>query len=242
MSSSSSHPTIAIVTPTFNEKGNLEALVEKIFALRLPNLLLTVVDDNSPDGTGQLADELAKRYAIQVIHRPEKAGLGTAYIYAFKHILNQKPDYIIQLDADLSHDPRDIPRFLEEIERCDLVLGSRYVRGGGIRNWSLLRRWISRLGNIYANIILFMPYRDLTGGFKCYRREVLEQLDLDSLSSVGYNFQIETTYRAYKKGFRIREMPIIFTERTQGNSKFNPNIFWEAFVNVLLLRFGKREK
>lgn len=233
----SSDPLIEVVTPTYNEKGNLETLVHKIFALRIPSLALTIVDDNSPDGTGRLADELARKYPIQVIHRTEKSGLGTAYVEAFQKILQKKPDYIIQLDADLSHDPRDIPRLLEEIEQCDLVLGSRYVRGGNIKNWSLPRRLISRFGNLYANMVLFIPYRDLTGGFKCYRREVLEQIGLDSLSSVGYNFQIETTYRTYKKGFRIREMPIIFTERTAGNTKFDFNIIWESFVKILKIRF-----
>lgn len=233
----STGPLIEVVTPTYNEKNNLETLVHKIFALRIAGLALTVVDDNSPDGTGQLADALAKVYPIQVIHRQQKSGLGTAYVEAFQSILQKKPDYIIQLDADLSHDPRDIPRLLEEIEQCDLVLGSRYIPGGNIRNWSLSRRLISRFGNLYANAVLFIPFRDLTGGFKCYRREVLEQIGLDTLSSVGYNFQIETTYRAYKKGFRIREMPIIFTERTAGSTKFDFNIIWESFVKILNVRF-----
>ena len=234
-------PKVIVVTPTYNERGNLTQLVEQIFALKIANLSLVVVDDNSPDGTGDLAEELTKRFPIQVIHRASKEGLGRAYVYAFKEILLQKPDFIIQLDADLSHDPRDIPRMLEAIENYDLVLGSRYTKGGGVRNWNFFRRLISRFGNIYASVMLWIPYRDLTGGFRCFRREVLEKINPDTLSSVGYNFQIELTYRTHKKGFRIREVPIIFTERKSGVSKFNWGIFWESFVKVFWLGFGEKK-
>lgn len=230
-------PKISIATPTYNEKDNLPVLAEKIFNLNIPNLTLVVVDDNSPDGTGELADKLAESYPIKVIHRPQKLGLGTAYTTAFEQILKEKPEYIIQMDADLSHDPIMIPKMLKNITTCDVVIGSRYVKNGGIENWSWPRRLISRFGNIYARLILNLPYRDLTGGFKCWRREVLEKIDFNSLSSIGYNFQIETTYRAHKLGFKIKEIPIIFSERKIGASKFNASIILESFIKVLLLRF-----
>ena len=161
-------PSIVVVTPTYNERDTLQKLIELIFGLNISNLRLVVVDDNSSDGTGKIADGLAKRYPIKVIHRGSKMGLGTAYAEAFQFILAAtKADYIFEIDADLSHDPRDIPRFLEQIENNDLVLGSRYISGGKIENWSKTREWISRLGNIYARIVLTLPYRDITGGFKC---------------------------------------------------------------------------
>lgn len=273
---------IALVTPTYNEKENLPVLVEKIFALQIPDLKMVVVDDNSPDGTGDLALELSKKYPISVIRRPEKMGLGTAYAEAFKLILqkfqieereypspNPLPlrrgggegvglssspdvensvsnitgkrndlatDLIIQMDADLSHDPAAIPLFLEHIKNHDVVLGSRYIAGGKIENWDFLRRLVSRFGNIYAKAVLTLPYQDLTGGFKCWRRAVLANLDFNKLSSTGYNFQIETTYLAHKAGHKICEVPITFTERKFGASKFNLPIMLEAFWKVLMLR------
>jgi len=232
--------SIFVVTPTYNERNNLEILSKKIFDLKIPELKLIVVDDNSPDGTGKFAEELAKIYPVKVIHREKKMGLGTAYAQAFKEIIVQdRPNYIIQMDTDLSHDPAIIPQMLKKIVDCDLVLGSRYVPGGKIENWNFFRRMISRWGNIYARFILGLPYKDLTGGFKCFRREVLENIDLDSLSSVGYNFQIETTYAAHKKGYKICEIPITFTERRGGVSKFNIGIIFESFWKVFLLRFRK---
>ena len=230
---------ISIVTPTYNEAQNLPKLAEKIFALNLPDLELIVVDDNSPDGTGKIAEELTKKYPIRVIHRPGKAGLGKAYIAAFEELLKgeHRPEYIIQIDADLSHDPAAIPAMLEKIKNCDLVLGSRYIPGGATENWDPIRKLVSRFGNLYARAVLWLPYRDLTGGFKCFRRNVLENINLNSISSAGYNFQIEMTYRAHRKNFRIREIPITFTERAVGQSKFNPAIMLEAFWKVILLRF-----
>ncbi len=231
---------IFVVTPTYNEAANIETLVRKIFGLNINGLNLMIVDDNSPDQTGQVAERLAKDYPIQVVHRAQKNGLGTAYVEAFRRILEREnADYIIQMDADLSHDPAVIPRLLEAIKNCDLVLGSRYIKGGGTQNWDLFRKLISRFGNIYARVILGLPYHDLTGGFKCFRKEVLQNLNLTSLSSVGYNFQIETTYRAHQKGYKICEIPIIFTERKAGKSKFNLKIMLESFVKVLLLRFRR---
>lgn len=232
-------PNIVVVTPTYNEQDNLPMLAEKIFSLGIDDLGLIVVDDNSPDGTGQLADELSQKYPIKVIHRLEKRGLGTAYIEVFRFILRSQnpPDYIVQIDADLSHDPAVIPIMIKKAGECDLVLGSRYIRGGGVENWGFSRRLVSRFGNIYARIVLGIPIHDLTGGFKCWRREALERINLDSLSSLGYNFQIETTYRVYRLGYKICEIPIIFKERKTGVSKFNLGIILESFLKVLLLRF-----
>lgn len=236
-------PLVTIVIPTYNECDSITEILQRVFSLKIPNLSMIIVDDNSPDGTGTLAQELGQHYPTRVIHRAKKEGLGKAYIHAFKEILalppKIKPDYVIQMDADLSHDPASIPRFMEKIESCDVVLGSRYMRGGGIENWSLIRRMVSRFGNIYASRILGMPYRDLTSGFKCFRREVLEAIDFTNISSVGYNFQIETTYYAHRDKFKICEIPIIFTERKHGTSKFNVGIIVESFWKVLMLRFRK---
>lgn len=230
--------SVVVVTPTYNEKENLWTLIKAVFGLEISGLKMVVVDDNSPDGTGKLAEELSQIYPLQVFHRAKKGGLGSAYVFAFKKIIQEgQPDFIVQMDADLSHNPRIIPRFLEAIKNCDLVLGSRYIPSGKIENWGFLRRLISRFGNFYARLMLGLPYRDLTSGFKCFRREVLENIDLDSLSSVGYNFQIETTYKARQKGYKIVEIPITFTERKFGSSKFNLKIILESFLKVLLLRY-----
>ena len=231
---------ICVVIPTYNERENIAPLVEKIFDLRLPSVEIVIVDDNSPDGTGKSADELANKYPLQVMHREKKAGLGTAYTFAFKKILarvpEQKPDYIIQMDADFSHDPLMIPALLNAAKAHDVVIGSRYVLGGKIENWDWTRRLLSKWGNRYARALLGLPYRDVTSGFKCYRKEVLESIDLNSLSSVGYNFQIETIYKAHKKGVRVCEIPITFIERRAGVSKMNIPIILESFWRVLVLR------
>jgi dolichol-phosphate mannosyltransferase len=227
-----------IVIPTYNEKNNLERLVREIFSLKIENLSLIIVDDNSPDGTGILADKLAGEMpGVEVIHRSRKEGLGSAYVAGFKLALARGADYIMEMDADLSHDYRYLPVFLQEIKKADLVLGSRYIMGGEIKNWGLVRRLISCLGNIYARLVLGVAIRDLTGGFKCYRRAVLKKINLNELNSQGYVFQIEITYLAFKNGFTIKEIPIIFTEREAGKSKFNLKIFMEALVGVLFLRF-----
>lgn len=232
---------VFIVTPTYNERENLRPLAQKIFGLNIPNLIWVIVDDNSPDGTGELADQLSERYPIKVFHRNQKSGLGKAYVYAFKKILeSSKADcFIIEMDGDLSHDPIVIPKMLQAVQSCDLVLGSRYIKEGKIENWNWMRRLISRFGNFYARTILGVKLRDLTGGFKCFRRQVLESIDLDSLNSAGYNFQIETTYRAIQKGFKVCEVPITFSERKSGKSKFSLGIILESFWKVLLLRFKK---
>ncbi|MEK9186607.1 MAG: polyprenol monophosphomannose synthase [Patescibacteria group bacterium] len=236
---------VFIVIPTYNEKENLPVLLEKIFDLKIPDLKALVVDDNSPDGTGRLADELKLKYPnLAVLHRQQKEGLGRAYVTAFKTVLtsyrpdkdSRHSDYIVQMDADLSHDPAVIPTMLDKIKTCHLVIGSRYIKGGRTVNWDFFRKLISRFGNFYARIVLGLPYKDLTGGFKCWRREVLEKIDLESLSSTGYNFQIETTYKAHQLKFNICETPITFTERKTGKSKFNFRIMLEAFWKVLMLR------
>jgi dolichol-phosphate mannosyltransferase len=229
-----------IVIPTYNEKNNLAGLVQGIFSLAIENLSLIIVDDNSPDGTGILADQLAAEMpGIAVIHRQNKGGLGSAYIAGFQTALAAGADFVMEMDADFSHDFRFLPDFLREIKTADLVLGSRYIRGGEIKNWGLMRKLVSSLGNIYARLVLGAPIRDLTGGFKCYRRAVLKKINLAELDSQGYVFQIETTYLSWKKGFMIKEIPIVFTERKEGESKFDFKIFLEALYRVLLLRFKK---
>lgn len=227
-----------VIIPTYNEKSNIAEIIEKLFSLKINSLEVLVVDDNSPDGTAEVVRKLAQKYPVNLIVRSEKRGLGTAYTAAFKNILSQSgsSDVVIQMDADLSHDPAVIPVFLNQIKNCDVVLGSRYIKGGGVKNWNFFRRIVSRWSNVYARVILGLPYRDLTGGFKCWKREVLEKIDLDSLSSVGYNFQIETTYKAHRLGYKICEVPITFTERKQGESKFNLGIIVESFIKVLRLK------
>ena len=227
-----------LVIPTYNEKENITKLLPKIFSLPLEGLHVLIVDDRSPDGTGEAAEQLRTTYPnLTVIHRPQKAGLGTAYVAGFKAALACGAEFIFEMDADFSHDPAYIPQLLEAANHADLVIGSRYVPGGGVSNWNWPRRLISRFGNGYARIVLGLPYRDLTGGFKCYRRAVLEKIDLDRLSSVGYNFQIETTYKAHRLGVRVIEVPIVFVERAEGTSKFDLKIMIESFWKVILLKF-----
>lgn len=233
-----------IILPTYNEKENLADIVRDIFLIGITDMHIIIVDDNSPDGTGQIADELAaKNPNIQVIHRPKKEGLGRAYVAGFKKALaDSANNYIFEMDADFSHQPKYLPVFLERIKNADLVLGSRNIPGGGVENWSWPRRFISGLANLVVRWLLGLPIKDLTGGFKCFRRQVLEQLNLDNVESSGYNFQIEMTYKAYKKGFKVVEMPIIFVERRAGHSKFSTAIMLESFWRVLKLRFSGSER
>lgn len=230
---------LVVIVPTYNERENLPLLAEKVFSLHIADPHLLIVDDNSPDGTAEIAECLAKIYPITILKREKKEGLGRAYCDAFRLVLRMFPEaaHIIQMDADLSHDPADIPRLLKAGQKTHLVLGSRYIPGGRIENWRWARKMVSWIGNIYARWMLWLPYRDLTGGFKCWRREALAMLNLDNISSLGYNFQIETTYQSHKKGFSIREIPIAFTERRVGASKFNIKIILESFLNVFLMRF-----
>ncbi|MFA5801109.1 MAG: polyprenol monophosphomannose synthase [Thermoleophilia bacterium] len=230
-----------VILPTYNERENLERfvqLLQKVFEDNSLDGCIIVADDNSPDGTGKIADELATHYDnLSVIHRASKQGIGPAYVAGFKEALKTDTEFIFEMDCDFSHDPRNIPSFLEAAKNADLVLGSRYVPGGGVVNWGLLRRLISRWGGIYASRVLNVPIRDLTGGNKCFRRKVLETLNLDSVSSHGYGFQIEMTYKAIKKGFRVTEIPITFADRQLGQSKMSKRIVLEAAVMVWKLRF-----
>ena len=230
-----------VILPTYNELENLERFVARLQDVFAENRLsgrIIVVDDNSPDGTGAIADGLAVRYEnLSVIHRTHKQGIGPAYIAGFRKALDTDTELIFEMDCDFSHDPANVPAFIEAARDADLVLGSRYVPGGDVRNWSLTRRLISRWGGIYAGRILGVPIRDLTGGNKCFHRRVLEAIDLGSVSSHGYGFQIEMTYRAIKKGFRVREIPITFTDRQLGQSKMSKRIVLEAALLVWKLRF-----
>jgi dolichol-phosphate mannosyltransferase len=227
-----------VCLPTYNEAENLEKMVR---ALGEQGVHVLVADDDSPDGTGAIADRLAAELGyVEVLHRPEKQGIGPAYLDAFRRVLAGDSDLILEMDCDFSHDPNDVPRLIAACEQgADVALGSRYVRGGGTRNWGLLRRIVSWGGSFYARVILGLPVHDLTGGFKCFRRHVLETLDLDAVESKGYAFQIETTYRAVKHGFRVEEIPIVFVDRTEGTSKMSKKIFLEAVVKVPALRFRK---
>jgi len=233
-----------IILPTYNEKENLENIVREIFRQNIKDLGIIIVDDNSPDGTGQIADGLAKTDSrISVIHRQSKMGLGTAYVQGFKKALaDPEAQYVFEMDADFSHLPKYLPDFLNAIQDSDLVLGSRYIQGGGVSNWGLFRRLVSWWANFLVRFILGIKIKDLTGGYKCFRRKVLENVDLDNVESNGYNFQIEVTYKVYKHCFRIKEIPIIFEERRLGRSKFSFSIALESFRKVLKLRFTPAPK
>ncbi|MBO0780779.1 MAG: polyprenol monophosphomannose synthase [Ktedonobacteraceae bacterium] len=229
-----------IIIPTYDERENLRPLLEAIFS-QAPKTDLLIVDDNSPDGTGELADQIAREDSrVHVIHRSGKLGLGTAYIAGFKYAIDHHYDAAFEMDADFSHDPRFLPDFLKEIEHADLVIGSRYIRGGGTPNWSPLRRFISGGGNIFARVMLGIPVHDCTAGYRCYRREVLENIGLDGVESQGYGFQVEMTYRTLRQGYKIVETPIIFVDRRVGKSKMSRKIVIEAFTYVLRTRFGKK--
>jgi dolichol-phosphate mannosyltransferase len=228
---------LVLCLPTYNERENLEPMVRALRGLALEGLHVLVIDDGSPDGTGKIADRLAaEHHDVHVLHRPRKEGLGPAYLAGFRRALELGADLVFEMDCDFSHDPADVPRLAAAAEHADLVLGSRYVPGGGTRNWGLLRRAISRGGSLYAQILLQLGVRDLTGGFKCYRRTVLEHLDLDAIASLGYAFQIETTYRALRQGFRVVEVPITFVDREVGGSKMSKAIVLEAVWKVPVLR------
>jgi dolichol-phosphate mannosyltransferase len=226
-----------VCLPTYNERENLEPMLRALAGVLGPNDGVLVIDDASPDGTGELADRLAGELPfLQVLHRPAKKGIGPAYLAGFRHALAQGAELVLEMDCDFSHDPQAVPGIIAATGGADLVLGSRYVAGGGVRNWSLLRRTISRGGSLYAQVLLGVPVHDLTGGFKCYRRSVLERIDLDAVTSLGYAFQIETTYRALRAGFRVVEVPITFVDREAGGSKMSRAIVLEAIWKVPALR------
>jgi dolichol-phosphate mannosyltransferase len=230
-----------LVLPTYNEAENVPVIV----AAALDNLpgdrRVLIVDDNSPDGTGEIADRLAAEHdEVEVLHRPAKQGLGPAYVAAYAVALAGGAELIAQMDADFSHDPSDLPRLLEVAENADLVLGSRYVEGGGVTEWGPLRRFISRGGSAYARAVLGIGIRDLTGGFKVFRREVLEAIEPETIPSLGYAFQVETTYRAIRAGFRVVEVPIVFRDRRVGESKMTGSIVLEAARRVPEMRLRRQ--
>ena len=230
-------PDATICLPTYNERENLESMLR---ALAPHGVRVLVIDDNSPDGTGALADRLAQELDfVSVLHRDKKQGLGPAYLAGFRRALADGADYVLEMDCDFSHDPADVPRLIAAVENgADLALGSRYVPGGGTENWGLARRFVSAGGSLYARALLGLRIRDLTGGFKCYRRAVLERIDLDAIHSKGYAFQIEGTYRTIRAGFDVVEVPITFIDRTAGQSKMSRTIFLEAVTKVPALRLA----
>jgi dolichol-phosphate mannosyltransferase len=225
-----------IVIPTYNERENIQKLIPVLLELD-PSVRILVVDDGSPDGTGALVDEMAARdERIHALHRPGKLGLGSAYIAGFKYALQQEVDCIFEMDADFSHDPKMVPVFMETLEDCDVVIGSRYVNGVNVVNWPMSRLLLSYFANVYTRLITGMRIRDATGGFKCFRKTALEQIDLDRVRSDGYAFQIEMNFRCWSKGFRMREVPIIFVDRHSGTSKMSRRIIYEAIWMVWWLR------
>jgi dolichol-phosphate mannosyltransferase len=237
------NPRVWVILPTYNEADNLEPLVEAVRE-RLPDSRrILIVDDNSPDGTGRIAGSLADAHEdVAVLHRERKEGLGPAYIAGFLEALAGGAELIVEMDADFSHDPAYLPQLLRAAEEADLVIGSRYVPGGGVTDWGPTRRFISRGGSAYARAMLGLDIRDLTGGFKCLRREVLEAIDLASIDSRGYAFQVEVTFRAIRAGFRVVEIPIVFRDRRLGHSKMSNSIVFEAMWRVPAMRFRPRSR
>ena len=231
-------PRAVLCLPTYNERENLEHMVEALGGvLDTTSDRVLVIDDGSPDGTGAIADRLAAELPwVSVLHRSTKEGIGPAYVAGFRWALAEGAELVLELDCDFSHDPTDVPRLIAAAEDADLVLGSRYAPGGGTANWGLVRRIVSRGGCLYAQVVLGLAVRDLTGGFKCFRRAALEAIDLDALSAHGYAFQIETTYRVKRAGFRVQEVPITFVERRAGASKMTGSIVTEAMWRVPVLR------
>ncbi len=232
-----------IIFPTYNERDNIEKIVHAVLPLD-PRIHVLIVDDNSPDGTGEIADQLASEEdKVNVLHRQNKEGLGKAYIAGFKWAIERNYDFIFEMDADFSHGPEYIRDFLREIQHNDLVIGSRYISGVNVINWPMSRLLLSYYANVYTRIITGLPLRDATGGFKCFRREVLETVNLDDINASGYSFQIEVSMRTWKKGFKIIEIPIVFVDRVAGTSKMSKKIMREAIWMVWLLRlksiFGK---
>jgi dolichol-phosphate mannosyltransferase len=228
-----------VIIPTYNERENIAELVESIINLRA-GLDCLIIDDNSPDGTGRIADGLSAQHSeVSVMHRSGKAGLGKAYAAGFSYAIKKGYDSVITMDADFSHDPRYLPQFIEKLRESDVVIGTRYIKGGGVKNWPLPRILISRGGSLYSRLVTGMPLHDATGGFNAYHKKVLEAIQPATIKSEGYSFQIEMKYRSWKKGFRLVEIPIVFVDRTQGKSKMSKKIFLEAIFMVWKLRLGK---
>jgi dolichol-phosphate mannosyltransferase len=232
-----------LVLPTYNEAENIEPFVAAVRDNLPASAQILIVDDNSPDGTGALADALAERHEnVSVVHRRQKEGIGPAYVAGFRHALTAGAGLVLEMDSDFSHDPAYLPRLLDTAKRADLVLGSRYVAGGSVSDWGPVRRAISRGGSAYARLVLGVGIHDLTGGFKCFRREVLETIDLDSVQARGYAFQVEMTYRAIRQGFKVIEVPIVFRDRRAGNSKMDRSIVAEAAWQIPRLRFASERR
>lgn len=225
-----------VVMPTYDEADNIAEMVSQVLS-QDPSIEVLIIDDNSPDGTGEIAEKLAAQDPrVHVFHRKKKLGLGSAYVVGFKYAVKEGYDYILEIDSDFSHDPREISSFLKNMEEYDLVIGSRYVSGISVINWPMSRLLLSYFANLYARTVVGAPIRDLTGGFKCFRRDVLEAIDLNKIHSDGYAFQIEINYKAYRKGFKVKEIPITFVERRAGKSKMSKKIIGEAFFLVYRLR------
>ncbi len=234
----------SIVIPTFNEAENIPIIIQRLFGLDIPSLNVLVVDDNSPDGTGEIADQLAEKYSgkIDVLHRKGKLGLGTAYIEGFKICLSKGAERIVQMDADFSHNPEKVTLLLTNLENYDMVLGSRYVEGGSLdREWAFWRKGLSSFGNFYARMILGMPIRDVTGGFRAWKRETLLGIPLERVKSQGYAFQVEMGYITHLTGYRIKEIPIYFADRSRGDSKMSLNIQIEAAKRVWSILYEYRD-
>ncbi len=228
-----------VIIPTYNEKENIREIINSVLDV-VPETDILIVDDNSPDGTGNIVKELMEKDSrIHLLEREGKMGLGTAYVAGFKYAIKNGYDWIVQMDADFSHNPKDIPRFFKHTDKYDLIIGSRYVEGISVVNWPLSRLFLSYFANVYARIITGVPVKDLTGGFKCISKKVLETIDLSSIRADGYGFQIEVNFLAYTNGFKIKEIPIIFIDRRAGYSKMSRKIVWEAFWLVLKLRWEK---
>jgi dolichol-phosphate mannosyltransferase len=239
-------PAAWLVLPTYNEAENVERIVRAALpelASAMPDHHILIVDDGSPDGTGEIADRLAAELEpVEVLHRTAKEGLGRAYLAGFERALASGAELVLEMDADFSHDPKDLPRLIAAASDADLVLGSRYIPGGGVTDWGFFRRMLSRGGSWYARVVLHVPVRDLTGGFKCFRRETLEGIDYRNTHAEGYGFQIELTYRAIRAGYRVKEVPIVFRDRQEGTSKMNARIAVEAVWKVPALRARSRRR
>lgn len=231
-----------VIIPTFNEKENIGNLIETIIGLNVPELSILVVDDSSPDGTGKIVSDYSQKYPqVALFTRAKKEGLGRAYLAGFQEAINRGAEAVIQMDADFSHDPNDILRFVDKIKNADLVIGSRYMQGGKVSDWATNRRLLSQWANIYARLVTGVKVSDLTGGFKCWKVELLKKMDLQSVRADGYGFQIEMNSRAAALGAKITEMPIVFIDRRVGKSKISKGIIWEALWLVWAIRFGKKK-
>lgn len=229
-----------VIIPTYNERENIEPMLDAVLALNVPDLSILVVDDSSPDGTGQVVLEHGKKDSrVSLLTRTKKEGLGRAYIAGFQEAMRRGAEAVVEIDADFSHDPNDIPRLLHALERSDFVVGSRYLHGSGVKDWSAARRWLSRYANLYARFVTGVPITDLTAGFVAIRTSLLRKIDLPTIRADGYGFQIECKFRAHREGARIKEIPIVFQDRRVGQSKMSWDILWEALFIVWKLRAQK---